>query len=607
MSAPSPIRGCAMHLSVDKDGKLMAYASGKTAVVRPVSADAAAPSQGFVFRHTATVTLAKLSPRGTFCLSGDENGNVVIWAVLADTPVKYRMDGMLGGPIRDAAWSDDQERVVVCGDARGESAKAFAVNGGNTIGEIKGHQKPIASIDFRPTRPFRVVSGGQDSQINLHEGPPFKFAKGVSAGFQNVVTCVKFSPGGDLCAATSSAPAVQLVQGQTGDAAGEIKTDHKGTVMSVDWAADGSAVVTASADKSVHAYAKGADGGAWAKVWATELGKDVGAMQYGACYVEGGAKVLACGLDGTLSYLAAATGAVVAQARGHARPVILVAEGSADGAAMLTAGSDGRVLAWAVDPATGAIRSSGALPEHKVETVNCVAATAGGAALLAFGGGKTFVAPGVAGPLTARGLEHAAIACARLGADHVVTVTRGALTVLSAAGEKKAEQELKSLGFGDITTVAASAAGNAIAVAGGTSIAVFAFDGAAFVKKAEYKGAASPHRAAVTRLAFSPSGALLASGDTSRTVAVWDIAQGVSLYDDLCFHNGAINALAFFDDGTLASGAVDGNVIIWNLADKTRKVATDVHPGGVTALAKVGAFVVSAGFSGNVLVWKPYK
>ena len=46
---------------------------------------------------------------------------------------------------------------------------------GSTVGEITGHNKAINSMDFRPERPFRVVSGGEDMKVCFHEGPPFKF------------------------------------------------------------------------------------------------------------------------------------------------------------------------------------------------------------------------------------------------------------------------------------------------------------------------------------------------------------------------------------------------------------------------------------------------
>jgi hypothetical protein len=33
----------------------------------------------------------------------------------------------------------------------------------------------MSSIDFKPTRPFRLVSGSEDNTVAIFEGPPFKF------------------------------------------------------------------------------------------------------------------------------------------------------------------------------------------------------------------------------------------------------------------------------------------------------------------------------------------------------------------------------------------------------------------------------------------------
>lgn len=46
---------------------------------------------------------------------------------------------------------------------------------GTSVGEISGQSKPINSVDFRPARPFRIVTASEDNTIAVFEGPPFKF------------------------------------------------------------------------------------------------------------------------------------------------------------------------------------------------------------------------------------------------------------------------------------------------------------------------------------------------------------------------------------------------------------------------------------------------
>lgn len=46
---------------------------------------------------------------------------------------------------------------------------------GTSVGEISGHSNLINSCDFRPKRPFRIITGSEDNSVGIYEGPPFKF------------------------------------------------------------------------------------------------------------------------------------------------------------------------------------------------------------------------------------------------------------------------------------------------------------------------------------------------------------------------------------------------------------------------------------------------
>ncbi len=45
------------------------------------------------------------------------------------------------------------------------------------MGEFDGLAKKVNSVDFRPTRPFRIATGSEDFAVNFYAGPPFKFLK----------------------------------------------------------------------------------------------------------------------------------------------------------------------------------------------------------------------------------------------------------------------------------------------------------------------------------------------------------------------------------------------------------------------------------------------
>ncbi|HIE47424.1 TPA: hypothetical protein EYP84_00855, partial [Candidatus Bipolaricaulota bacterium] len=72
------------------------------------------------------------------------------------------------------------------------------------------------------------------------------------------------------------------------------------------------------------------------------------------------------------------------------------------------------------------------------------------------------------------------------------------------------------------------------------------------------------HSVAVRVLAFSPAGELLASGGEDRTAKLWNPATGEQLFQ-LPWHIRAVTALAFRPDGgLLATGSLDGTLRLWD-------------------------------------------
>jgi WD40 repeat protein len=80
-----------------------------------------------------------------------------------------------GGPIKDLSWSPDSQRIAVVGEGREKYGHVFMADTGTSVGEITGQTKPINSVDFKPSRPFRIITGSEDNTIGIFEGPPFKF------------------------------------------------------------------------------------------------------------------------------------------------------------------------------------------------------------------------------------------------------------------------------------------------------------------------------------------------------------------------------------------------------------------------------------------------
>ena len=70
----------------------------------------------------------------------------------------------------------------------------FLWDSGSSVGTISGHSKLINAIAYRPERPFRVVTAGEDKHVNIYEGPPFKykasFLVSVSVLLRKCLVCI---------------------------------------------------------------------------------------------------------------------------------------------------------------------------------------------------------------------------------------------------------------------------------------------------------------------------------------------------------------------------------------------------------------------------------
>ena len=113
------------------------------------------------------------------------------------------------------------------------------------------------------------------------------------------------------------------------------------------------------------------------------------------------------------------------------------------------------------------------------------------------------------------------------------------------------------------------------------------------------------HTGWVQALAFSPDGALLASGSHDQTIRLWDRQTGQCL-KTLRGHTGCIQALAFSPDGTtLASGSHDHTIRLWNRQTNQCVQTLTGHRDRVlfVAFSPDGKFLVSGGADDTVRSW----
>jgi WD40 repeat protein len=134
---------------------------------------------------------------------------------------------------------------------------------------------------------------------------------------------------------------------------------------------------------------------------------------------------------------------------------------------------------------------------------------------------------------------------------------------------------------------------------------------AAALEAVQRSGAAAVlngHTGAVESVTFSPSGGLLASASSDRTIRFWTATPGAHYpLGHPLRADSPLYSAAFAPDGrTLASGGYD-QVILWNVPHRTEERVLSYNSGAVTSVAfsPHGHAFAAGGSNGTVLLWNP--
>ncbi|KAH6763445.1 transducin family protein / WD-40 repeat family protein [Perilla frutescens var. hirtella] len=594
---PSTERGRGILISGDAKSNSILYCNGRSVMIRYLDRPLEVKVYG---EHAYPATIARYSPNGEWIASADVSGTVRIWGTHNDFVLKkeYRV---LSGRIDDLQWSADGGRIVASGDGKGKSfVRAFVWDSGSNVGEFDGHSRRVLSCDFKPTRPFRVVSCGEDFLVNFYEGPPFKF-KLSHREHSNFVNCIRFSPDGNRFISVSSDKRGLLYDAKTADVIGELSSEdgHKGSIYAVSWSPDSKRVVTASADKS-------------AKVWEISDDNNGKLVKTLACPGSGGVDdmlvgclwqndhIITVSLCGTIyMYSASDLDKAPLELSGHMKNINSLALLKRDPNVILSTSYDGLIIKW-----LQGIGYSGRLDRNVTTQIKCFAAVEGEIVSSGFDN-KVWRVPllgdqcgdadsvDIANQPKDLSLALSSPDLALVSYETGVTLLRGTKIVSTI-----------DLGF-TVTACTIAPNGNEAVVGGQDGkLHVYSVMGDTLKEEAVLE----KHRGPITVINYSPDVSMFASADSNREATVWDRVSHEVKVKNMLYHTARVNCLAWSPNcRMIATGSLDTCVIIYEV-DKpasSRMTIKGAHLGGVYGLVFTDDHtVVSSGEDACIRIWK---
>ncbi|MCL4128450.1 UNVERIFIED_CONTAM: hypothetical protein GTU68_035864 [Idotea baltica] len=586
---PRTTRGQPIVLGICNKGKKVVYVHGNSVIIR----DLADPSISEVYtEHSVPVTVAKYAPSGYYICSGDQHGKVRIWDTINEEHILKAEYESLGGPIRDIVWSQDSQRILVVGEGRDKFAHVFMMDTGASVkGDLTGHTKCINTCDWKPTRPFRIVTGAEDNKIAFYEGPPFVF-KCTKGEHTKYVQSVRYSPNGEQFASGGFDGKVCVFDGKNSDLVKELGSPaHKGGVYGVSWSPDSKRLLSASGDKTC-------------KVWDVESGDVVAEFAMGTqiedqqltCLWTSANFIVSVSLSGFINFLdVEKPGAPVKIVKGHNKPITRMAI-TPDKSTIYTTAMDGTVTVW--DRETGendriegkghgnqvtgivvkedAVYTSGI--DDTVKLINPASKSYDGTSI-PLGSQPRYLAA------TKDGLVVATLSDISLVKDGKKVgsfpVSYESLCISVSPGEP----QLVAVGGNDNKTHVYELVGNSLNE----------------VKTLD-------HRGLVTDVKFTSTGSHLAACDSDRKVIVYTIPSYEKFNRlEWGFHNARINCIAWSpNDEYLVSGSLDTMIIVWSMKQPNKHIIIkNAHPQSqINALAWVdNENFISAGHDSLIKKW----
>ncbi|QCD85425.1 transcriptional coactivator HFI1/ADA1 [Vigna unguiculata] len=594
---PTTERGRGILISGDAKSNSIVYTNARSVVIMSLEN----PLQVSVYgEHAYPATVARFSPNGEWVASADASGTVRIWGTRNDFVLKKEFR-VLSGRIDDLQWSPDGLRIVACGEGKGKSfVRAFMWDSGTNVGEFDGHSRRVLSCAYKPTRPFRVVTCGEDFLVNFYEGPPFRF-KLSHRDHSNFVNCVRYSPDGSKFISVSSDKSGFIFDGKSAEKIGELSSEggHTGSIYAVSWSPDGKQVLTVSADKSAKVWDISEDNNGKVKKTLTCPGSGgVEDMLVGCLWLND--YLVTVSLGGIISiFLASDLDKAPTAFSGHMKNVSSLSILRSNPKVLLSSSYDGLIVKW-----IQGIGYSGKVQRKEGSQIKCLVAVE-----------EEIVTSGFDNKIRRVSLhgdqcgDAEAIDIGNQPKDLSVALLSPELALVSIDSGVvmlRGTKIVSTINLGFVVTASAVSPDGSEAIIGGQDgkLHIYSISGDTLVEEAVLE----KHRGAISVIRYSPDVSMFASGDLNREAIVWDRASHEVKLKNMLYHTARINCLAWSPDSRrIATGSLDMCVIIYEVDQpaSSRITIKGAHLGGVYGLTFTDEYsLASSGEDAFIRVWK---
>uniref|UniRef100_A0A8R1DIW0 Actin-interacting protein 1 n=1 Tax=Caenorhabditis japonica TaxID=281687 RepID=A0A8R1DIW0_CAEJA len=596
-SLPRTARGTAVVLGSTPTGDKIQFCNGTSVYTVPIDN---LTNADIYTEHSHATTVAKTSPSGYYCASGDIHGNVRVWDTTQTTHILKITIPVFSGAVKDIAWDSESKRIAAVGEGKERFGHVFLFDTGTSNGNLTGQSRVMNSVDFKPSRPFRIISGSDDNTVAIFEGPPFKF-KNAFHDHVKFVHSTRYNHDGSFFASTGGDGTLILYNGVDGTKVATFEDEtlkgvaHSGSVFGLSWSPDGSKIATASADKTVKIWNASTQ-----KVEKTiVIGTRIEDQQLGIIWTK--KSLVSISANGFINFLNPELGTVDEVRYGHNKGITALTT-STDGKKLYSADAEGHISSWEI--ATG--KSNRVFPDVHTTMITGISTTNKGdlftvswddfLKIAPAGGSGVDSTKTVSNKLSSQPLglavsvdgEVAVAACYK----HVAIYSQGKLTEVPINYNS--------------SCVALSGDKQFVAVGGQDSkVHVYKLSGSSL---SEVKTIS--HSAEITAVSFSKNNAFLVATDQSRKVIPYSVANNfeVASQNSWTFHTAKVASVSWSPDNVrLATGSLDNSIIVWNMNKASE------HPiiiKGAHAMSSVNAVLwldettlVSAGQDSNIKFW----